>query len=32
MIICWRHNWPDCPPNLEVIELSKELSKALELA
>jgi hypothetical protein len=32
MIICWRHNWPECPPNLEVIELSKELSKALEQA
>lgn len=23
MIVCWRHNWPDCPRNLEVIELSK---------
>ena len=22
IIICWRHNWPDCPPHLEVIELS----------
>lgn len=25
MIICWRHNWPECPPNLEVLELSKAL-------
>ncbi len=31
VIICWRHNWPDCPPQLEVLELSqviKQLSKA----
>jgi len=23
IIVCWRHNWKDCPPHLEVIELSK---------
>jgi hypothetical protein len=23
IIICWNHNWVDCPPNLEIIELSK---------
>jgi len=23
VIICWRHNWPECPGRLEVIELSK---------
>ncbi|HET6843209.1 MAG TPA: hypothetical protein VFK06_16265 [Candidatus Angelobacter sp.] len=23
VIICWRHNWPECPERLEVIELSK---------
>lgn len=23
VIICWRHNWPECPKRLEVIELSK---------
>jgi hypothetical protein len=22
-IVCWKHNWPDCPDWLEVIELSK---------
>jgi hypothetical protein len=22
IIICWRHNWADCPGNLEVVELS----------
>ncbi len=22
LIVCWRHNWPDCPPHLEVLELS----------
>src|ERR1051326_334993 len=23
MIVCWRHNWKDCPAEIEVIELSK---------
>jgi hypothetical protein len=23
MIICWVHNWPECPEHIEVIELSK---------
>jgi hypothetical protein len=23
IIVCWRHNWPDCPKNLVVIELSR---------
>ncbi len=23
VIVCWIHNWPECPENLEVIELSK---------
>jgi hypothetical protein len=27
LIICWRHNWPDCPGNLEVIELSRVVGK-----
>lgn len=22
VIVCWKHNWPDCPPRLEVLELS----------
>lgn len=22
IIVCWRHNWPDCPAQLEVVELS----------
>jgi hypothetical protein len=21
LIVCWRHNWADCPPGLEVLEL-----------
>ena len=21
VIVCWRHNWPDCPANIEVLEL-----------
>lgn len=23
MIVCWRHNWPECPENIEVLELRK---------
>ena len=23
VIVCWRHNWPECPKNIEVVELSK---------
>jgi hypothetical protein len=22
VIVCWRHNWPDSPPHLEILELS----------
>lgn len=22
VIVCWRHNWPDCPDHLEILELS----------
>jgi len=22
-IVCWRHNWPECPAHLEVVELSQ---------
>ncbi len=27
VIVCWRHNWSECPASLEVIELSQELSE-----
>jgi hypothetical protein len=27
VIVCWKHNWPDCPEWLEVIELSKVVKK-----
>jgi hypothetical protein len=30
VIVCWRHNWKDCP--LEVIELSKEIARSAEIA
>jgi len=23
IIVCWRHNWAECPPTLEVLELSR---------
>ena len=25
LIVCWRHNWPECP--LEVLELSEAVKK-----
>jgi hypothetical protein len=28
LIVCWVHNWQDCPPDLEVIELSEVMRKA----
>ena len=33
VIVCWRHNWPDCPKHMEVVELSsivKSLAQRLE--
>jgi hypothetical protein len=23
LLICWKHNWPDCPEHIMVLELSK---------
>lgn len=31
VVVCWRHNWTDCPPDLEIIELAsviKSLAKS----
>lgn len=22
MIVCWKHNWSECPPHIEILELS----------
>ena len=33
VIVCWRHNWSDCPSHIEVVELSeviKQLAKSDE--
>ncbi len=27
LIVCWRHNWKDCPPNLQVLELSQVMGR-----
>ncbi len=27
MIVCWVHNWHDCPPHIQVIALSDELAR-----
>ena len=31
MIVCWKHNWKDCPVHMEVIELSSVLGDAEEI-
>lgn len=28
MIVCWKHNWPECPKNIEVLELSRFVNRA----
>ena len=25
VIVCWHHNWPDCPAHIEVLELSSRI-------
>jgi len=25
VIVCWHHNWPDCPAHIEVLELSTRI-------
>ena len=32
LIVCWRHNWPDCPENIEVLELSRAIKSSPPLA
>jgi len=27
VIICWRHNWTDCPPHIEVLELKSVITQ-----
>ncbi|HWB58721.1 MAG TPA: hypothetical protein VG733_04480 [Chthoniobacteraceae bacterium] len=27
LLVCWTHNWPDCPENIEVIALSDAIKK-----
>lgn len=29
LIVCWKHNWPECP--LEVVELSKEIARIAKI-
>ncbi|MCK4231751.1 hypothetical protein KAX21_02260 [candidate division WOR-3 bacterium] len=26
VIVCWKHNWPECPSHIEVIELSSQIA------
>ena len=30
IIVCWEHDWPECPENIEVIELSSLIPEADE--
>jgi hypothetical protein len=27
LIVCWRHNWKNCPPKIQVLELSKLMAQ-----
>lgn len=27
VIVCWRHNWPECPRDLEVVELREKIKR-----
>jgi len=31
VIVCWKHNWSDCPKEIEIIELSTLLSDAEQI-
>ena len=31
VIVCWKHNWRECPKGLDVVELGKEVEKLLPL-
>ena len=31
VIVCWRHNWPDCPEHIEVLELSSRIESLRKL-
>jgi hypothetical protein len=31
MIVCWEHDWKDCPDHIEVIELSSSLKDAEDI-
>ncbi len=32
MIVCWEHDWPDCPEHLEIIELRKLIHDVEDIA
>jgi hypothetical protein len=27
VIVCWQHNWPDCPERLEILELRQVIKQ-----
>jgi len=31
LIVCWRHDWKNCPPNLQVLELSKIVKRLVKI-
>jgi HNH endonuclease len=32
VIVCWRHNWEECPENIEVVELSRVIKPVAQAA
>jgi len=31
IIVCWRHNWPECPGNIEVVELASVIKSLADV-
>jgi hypothetical protein len=31
MIVCWKHNWPECPKGIEITELSSFVAEVMKL-
>ncbi len=31
LIVCWTHNWPDCPKDMEVISLEQEIKRITQV-
>jgi hypothetical protein len=32
IIVCWQHNWDNCPEEIEIVELSSHLAKFIDIS